>query len=230
MFLLLGSLLPIAAQNNNGGISSYQLLNEFRRNQKKAATEKKSRKAKSNNDIANKDSGIDSVATPKPVQASNSRKRVSDPTVHSSTLDTSSAKSRSGSAKGANNYQRAAEEGDADAQFNLGMCYYYGDGVDQEYKQAIDWLTKSARQDHGQAQLWLGKLYLNENVGEPNASEAAKWLKKAASKDIAEAQYLLAILYKNGNGVLEDPTLARQWMEKAASNGWKDAIAELENT
>lgn len=227
--LLLVSFLPISAQNNNGGVSSYQLLNEFRRNQKKTGAEKKSKKVKSNNVTGKNESRSDSVAMPQQTQYSNSRKRVTDSTVVSSNQETST-KSRNEAAKGGvKNYLQAAEEGNANAQFNLGMCYYYGDGVEQDYQQAIDWLTKAGRQDHGQAQLWLGKINLDVNVGEANSSEAAKWLKKAANKDIAEAQYLLALLYKNGNGVLEDPSLARQWMEKAASNGWKEASKELEN-
>lgn len=39
---------------------------------------------------------------------------------------------------------RAAEQGDADAQYNLGVMYEFGDGVPQSYKQAVKWYTQAA--------------------------------------------------------------------------------------
>ena len=39
-----------------------------------------------------------------------------------------------------------AEKGDAEAQYQLGCCYYEGDGVEQNYEQAVYWWTKSAEQ------------------------------------------------------------------------------------
>ena len=37
-----------------------------------------------------------------------------------------------------------AEQGNAKAQFNLGACYYTGDGVKQDYKKALEWYFKAA--------------------------------------------------------------------------------------
>lgn len=33
----------------------------------------------------------------------------------------------------------SANQGNADAQYNVGLCYYYGDGVKQDYKEAMKW-------------------------------------------------------------------------------------------
>lgn len=33
----------------------------------------------------------------------------------------------------------SANQGNADAQYNVGLCYYYGNGVKQEYKEAMKW-------------------------------------------------------------------------------------------
>ncbi len=41
-------------------------------------------------------------------------------------------------------YHKAAKQGDASAQFNLGYCYYYGVGVAQNEEQSIDWLRQAA--------------------------------------------------------------------------------------
>ena len=40
-----------------------------------------------------------------------------------------------------------ANAGDADAQYNLGFMYYNGKGVEQDYKKAYEWYSKSAEQD-----------------------------------------------------------------------------------
>lgn len=43
-------------------------------------------------------------------------------------------------------YRKAAEQGDADAQYNLGFCYYNGNGVTQSYTEAVKWYKKAAKQ------------------------------------------------------------------------------------
>ena len=42
-------------------------------------------------------------------------------------------------------WEGAAEQGDADAQYNLGRMYEDGHGVDVNYKKAIDWYEKAAK-------------------------------------------------------------------------------------
>ena len=53
-------------------------------------------------------------------------------------------------------YQKSAEQGDASAQKNLGVCYALGNGVPQSNSEAVNWLRKSAEQGHAQAQFNLG--------------------------------------------------------------------------
>lgn len=43
-------------------------------------------------------------------------------------------------------YRKAAEQGDETAQYFLGCCYRYGDGVQKDLKQAEEWLRRSAEQ------------------------------------------------------------------------------------
>ncbi|RKY09225.1 MAG: hypothetical protein DRP66_02725 [Planctomycetota bacterium] len=54
---------------------------------------------------------------------------------------------------------RKAEGGDADAQYNLAAMYYNGQGVTQDYKQAVKWCTKAAGQGYANAQTKLGLKY-----------------------------------------------------------------------
>jgi TPR repeat protein len=54
-----------------------------------------------------------------------------------------------------------AEQGDANAQNNLGVLYYNGEGVPQDYVQARQWFEKAAVQGDANAQNSLGLLYHN---------------------------------------------------------------------
>ena len=58
------------------------------------------------------------------------------------------------------NYLIEARHGEADAQYNLGLCYIYGNGVSQSFKEAAKWLEKAAKQGHIEAQYNLGVCYL----------------------------------------------------------------------
>ncbi|WP_435137894.1 tetratricopeptide repeat protein [Pseudopelagicola sp. nBUS_19] len=56
-----------------------------------------------------------------------------------------------------------AEQGDAHAQSNLGNMYRDGEGVDQNYKKAVDWYRSAAEQGHAYAQARLGFMYWQGN-------------------------------------------------------------------
>ena len=58
-----------------------------------------------------------------------------------------------------NDCRAKAEQGDAAAQFNLGVMYYRGEGVAQDDKAAVKWYTKAAEQGHVGAQTDLGLMY-----------------------------------------------------------------------
>jgi TPR repeat protein len=56
--------------------------------------------------------------------------------------------------------RKAAEQGNADAQFDLGVMYDNGQGVPQDDKEAVVWLRKVAEQGPADAQYRLGLMYL----------------------------------------------------------------------
>jgi len=49
-------------------------------------------------------------------------------------------------------YRKAAEQGDAGAESNLGLCYYEGEGVGKDPFQAVNWLRKASQQGDAHAQ------------------------------------------------------------------------------
>jgi TPR repeat protein len=56
-------------------------------------------------------------------------------------------------------YRKAADQGDADAQYNLGLMYYNGNGVPQNYSQAAVWYRKAGTQGHSDSLNNLGAGY-----------------------------------------------------------------------
>ena len=47
-----------------------------------------------------------------------------------------------------NNLKMLANQGDKEAQYNLGYCYEYGEGVGKDLREAVNWYTKAANQGH----------------------------------------------------------------------------------
>src|SRR5438552_14898862 len=83
----------------------------------------------------------------------------------------------------------AAEKGDAEAQFNLGMMYSTGLGVEKDEAAAFRWTQKAADQGHGEAEFSLGLMF-NEGIGTAkDESEAVRWYRKSADHGERRAQH-----------------------------------------
>lgn len=109
-------------------------------------------------------------------------------------------------------YRKAAEQGNAYAQYNLGNCYYYGNGVPQDNTEAAKWYRKSAEQGNADAQYMLGELA-------DDFEDAVEWYLKAAEQGNADAQYELGGCYRYGHGVQRNLSEAVKWYLKAAERG-----------
>ena len=68
-----------------------------------------------------------------------------------------------------------AEQGDSDAQFNLGQMYYYGRGVPRNYKTAVKWFRLAAEQGDADAQYNLGAMHENGRGVLQDDKTAVKW-------------------------------------------------------
>ncbi|MGD9616823.1 MAG: tetratricopeptide repeat protein [Alphaproteobacteria bacterium] len=81
----------------------------------------------------------------------------------------------------------AAERGDADAEFGLGMLYERGDGaVKQSYKEADRWYQKAAEHDHIGAQYRLALIWSAGSEEFPSdPAEAYKWILLASERGLA---------------------------------------------
>jgi uncharacterized protein len=131
-------------------------------------------------------------------------------------------------------YTKAANQGDAIAQYRLGYHYRW---LTKDYPKAIDWLKKAAQQGHVEAQFELMEFYfeLGEkyDVGKGVAqdpNEAFKWYKKAAEQGYPKAQNLLGGIYHwggMGGRVAQDYQEAIKWFRKAAEQGYPEAQCNL---
>jgi TPR repeat protein len=120
-------------------------------------------------------------------------------------------------------FHKAADQGHAGAQTDIGALYGYGWGVPQDYAQAMSWYRKAAEQGYAGAQNNIGVLY-ESGLGVPqDYTQAVTWFRKAADQGLASAQNDLGRAYYNSWGVTEDYAQAMFWWRKAADQGYADA-------
>jgi TPR repeat protein len=117
-----------------------------------------------------------------------------------------------------------AEQGNAEAQFNLGLLYDRGRDVPRDKSEALRWYRRAAMQGDTFAQNSLGDNYW-EGTGVPKHDrEAVRWWRLAADKGFAPAQHSLGkILSGGGQGVSSDKTLAYMWLMLSAAQGDEEA-------
>jgi len=126
-----------------------------------------------------------------------------------------------------------AEQGDANAQFSLGLQYYQGKGVKKDYYEAVKWFRKAAEQGNVKAQFDLGAAYYMGNGIDQNIHEAEKWIRKAAEQRDTDGQYFLGRMYQEGSGLPKDIVLAYMWFSLAAEENNQTAQtkkSEIEKT
>ncbi len=110
-----------------------------------------------------------------------------------------------------------AEQGVADAQFQLGSMYENGQGVNQDDDQATHWYKEAAGQGLADAQYCLWRMYYRRDG---HVDEGVDWLRQAAEQGYTDAQYRLAKSYHTGTGGLAmDQHKAFDWYGKSAERG-----------
>ena len=115
-------------------------------------------------------------------------------------------------------YRKAAEQGYAIAQFNLGSMYNNGQGVKKDYAEAFHWYRKAADQGDADAQANLGYAYETGQGVSQDFVEAHMWLNLAASRasgDDDQTRYAsardLVAKMMNSQQIAEAQRRAREW-------------------
>lgn len=112
-----------------------------------------------------------------------------------------------------------AQQGDAEAQLQLGMRYAEGDGVIQNDKEAAKWFALAAKQGLAEGQYQYGLALLQGRGVVQDYKAAFSWIEKPALRGYAKAQYSLGELYRYGTGTAIDKARAYLWFNLAAAQG-----------
>ena len=117
-----------------------------------------------------------------------------------------------------------AEQGDAKAQYFLGMMHSEGKGVPQDYQDAVKWYLLAAEQGKASAQYDLGIMYKKGLGVLQDYKEAVKWSRLAVKQGHAPTQFNLGVMHYEGRGVPQDYVLAHMWFNLSGSNGSKSGV------
>ncbi|MBI4195661.1 MAG: sel1 repeat family protein [Betaproteobacteria bacterium] len=123
--------------------------------------------------------------------------------------------------------QRAAQAGDAKAQFALATRFEDGRGVDRSMAQAIPWYRKSADAGLVEAQAYLGVIYDKGRGTKQDDVEAANWYRKAAEQGHGQSQYNLGVFYFYGRAFPANKDEARKWFERSRNSGFPGGATAL---
>jgi hypothetical protein len=113
--------------------------------------------------------------------------------------------------------RQRAEQGDALAQYDLGVMYTTGQGVPQDDTEAVRWYRLAAEQGYASLQYSLGAMYAAGQGVPQDDTEAVRWFRLAADQGGASAQYNLGVMYNLGRGVPQDYVEAHKWYNLAAA-------------
>ena len=86
-----------------------------------------------------------------------------------------------------------AAQGSAEAQFDLGLMYYKGQGVPQDYAEALKWFRLAAAQGDADAQFNLGVMYHNGQGVPQDYVQALKCFNLAAATSTKPDLHNLAV-------------------------------------
>jgi hypothetical protein len=108
-------------------------------------------------------------------------------------------------------WKKLADEGDPRAQYNFGVLYAKGHGVNQDYAEAVKWYRRAAYQGYVRAQAVLATYYERGRGVTKNLGEAFRWYSKAAANGIAQAKDAVARIEK------EHPEVAQKYQAANAA-------------
>jgi TPR repeat protein len=129
------------------------------------------------------------------------------------------------------NTQIKADQGDADAQFSLGLKFASGGDLTLDYPKAAHWYLKAANQNHPLAQFNLGLMFAGGQGVDQDEAKSVMWMRMAAQQGDAGAQYHLGMRHRRASFVglpkdaLESNLEAYKWFHLAAAQGYKESEA-----
>lgn len=92
--------------------------------------------------------------------------------------------------------EQRAFDGDLDAIYDMGSCYYNGNGLHRNFEQAVNWYAKAARKGHVGAMKTLSSLYKYGHGVAKSAEKSATFLEAKKAAEAGEQERAKALVEK----------------------------------
>lgn len=115
-------------------------------------------------------------------------------------------------------FRKAADQGDPEAQNEMGYLYTWGIGVDKDAGQAFRWFARAAGGGWQQAKLNMAVMYMRGMGVARDPKFARELLEDLAAKKNARAEDYLGVMYLDGDGVPQDIRAAEEWLNRSAKS------------
>ena len=117
----------------------------------------------------------------------------------------------------------AAQAGNRDAQFNVGLFLEDGIGVEANKSESVKWFVAAANGGDADAENRVGLAYAHGVGVAEDQREAVSWFRKAARRGSLAGMFNLGGSYAEGIGVRKNKQIAFKWFMKAAQLGYANA-------
>lgn len=126
--------------------------------------------------------------------------------------------------KGLGCFKKAAAKKDANAYYNIGMCYMQGYGGTVDAGRAFQCFRAAAEEGHPEAINNIGGFYRDGIGVMTNAELSVRWFKKSAELGNAYGQLNYALAMQRGEGTTRDEAAAAKMMREACDQGCAEAM------
>lgn len=124
--------------------------------------------------------------------------------------------------------KKAANAGEREAEYLVGLCYANAWGIEASWEYAVEWYLRAAQKNMPEAQ-WAYGLCVRDGLGfnAPNPELAFNWMCASAGQGYAPAQYECGVALYQGLGVPKDTNAALKSLQLAAEQGYAPALEYL---
>jgi len=120
-----------------------------------------------------------------------------------------------------------SDEGNAEAKFFLGALYYSGQGVEQDFSEALKLFKESSNSGYTSATYNLGVIYAKGRGVDVDEDKAIKFYEKAAIGGLDRAQYVYATWLRDGKAIEKNEPLAMEFFKRSSSQNYGPGLLEV---
>ena len=109
-------------------------------------------------------------------------------------------------------YKKAADQNNPVGYYNVGKYFI----EKEQYKEAVDYLSKAKDLGYAKASIRLSDMYLNGLGFRKNKKKAFKMIQSAVEANDIQALHQLGVFYLHGIGCKKDEKSAQKYFEQSA--------------